>query len=65
MSDTLTRLRAESSDEPVWYSCPHEYCTSTVEWFHDDTATWCECCTWSGWGEELRLGRPGSLTGIM
>lgn len=52
----------------ILFHCPgvgEMGCTRLVAWYDDCTATWCESCSWSGWGRELRYGLPGSLTGVL
>jgi len=54
-------MSEDEMDGPTMYPCPT--CGEPVEHYEDSTMTWCDHCPWTGWGEELRLGQPGSMTG--
>ena len=61
MAEMNKRNVPEHAASVVWYECPNR-CGYDVEWYDDNSGTWCTGCFWAGWGDELKRGvTPGGL----
>jgi len=61
MAEMNKRNAPEHAASVVWYECPNR-CGYDVEWYDDNSGTWCHGCCWAGWGDELARGvTPGGL----